>query len=378
MKPLDDYARASMQRGQTQTTPESERSVTIVGPLPPPPAGVPIHNDRLVRALRQRGWKVTVLTNGRFVPNGRDGQHLGNSHLRHFVQVLRQAPDVMHIHDTRSSLTLAAVVAARLRRVPTVLTVHSRPLSFTGRKHVSRLRGCSLRSADNIIAVNDHIADDLRAHRSSTPLCVISPYIAPSQADVLEISSELDAWIRRHSTQHLISFAVYRPLGRFARRRDVYGLAIMSLFAERLSQIDDSVCLVMLLSQPPIGKVERSYLDSITYRMRRSLGGNFLLLVGESALPIIARSSVFIRPTTSDGDSISIREALDFGVPVVASDAIPRPPGTILYATADINDLIEKTREALKRPPRRMALDTPDNVSRVMAVYESVRRSPSG
>jgi glycosyltransferase involved in cell wall biosynthesis len=51
--------------------------------------------------------------------------------------------------------------------------------------------------------------------------------------------------------------------------------------------------------------------------------------------PVIKRASVFLRPTTSDGDSISLREALHFNVPVVASDAAPRPAGSILFASRD-------------------------------------------
>src|SRR6185436_20225577 len=43
------------------------------------------------------------------------------------------------------------------------------------------------------------------------------------------------------------------------------------------------------------------------------------------ALAVIAKSDAFVRPTTVDGDAISVREALALGVPTVASDAAHRP-----------------------------------------------------
>jgi glycogen(starch) synthase len=58
-------------------------------------------------------------------------------------------------------------------------------------------------------------------------------------------------------------------------------------------------------------------------------------------------SQVFIRPTFEDGDSISVREALSLGVPVVASRVGMRPDGAILFHPGDVEDLISKIELAL-------------------------------
>jgi glycosyltransferase involved in cell wall biosynthesis len=47
---------------------------------------------------------------------------------------------------------------------------------------------------------------------------------------------------------------------------------------------------------------------------------------------VLARSGVFLRPTSWDGDSLIVREALAAGVRVVASDTCPRAAGTELAA----------------------------------------------
>jgi hypothetical protein len=45
---------------------------------------------------------------------------------------------------------------------------------------------------------------------------------------------------------------------------------------------------------------------------------------------VLARTGVFLRPTSWDGDSVMVREALALGARVVASDCAPRPPGVEL------------------------------------------------
>ena len=50
----------------------------------------------------------------------------------------------------------------------------------------------------------------------------------------------------------------------------------------------------------------------------------------EKVNAILARSGVLLRPTSWDGDSVIVREALAMGARVVASDASPRPRGVEL------------------------------------------------
>ena len=44
----------------------------------------------------------------------------------------------------------------------------------------------------------------------------------------------------------------------------------------------------------------------------------------------------------SDMEGVSVKEALQFGTPVVASDVCTRPKEAVLYATGNAEDLFEK------------------------------------
>jgi glycosyltransferase involved in cell wall biosynthesis len=76
-----------------------------------------------------------------------------------------------------------------------------------------------------------------------------------------------------------------------------------------------------------------------------------LLLVGDvdhdTCLELMSRSDVFVRPTLSDGDSISVREATSLGIPVVASRIGARPSGAILFEPGNVEDMLSKLDLAL-------------------------------
>ena len=59
-------------------------------------------------------------------------------------------------------------------------------------------------------------------------------------------------------------------------------------------------------------------------------------------------TDVYIRPTSTDGDSVAIREALDLGLNVVASDVCMRPDGVLVYNYNHNIDFVTKVNDALK------------------------------
>src|SRR5437870_9906324 len=67
----------------------------------------------------------------------------------------------------------------------------------------------------------------------------------------------------------------------------------------------------------------------------------------ETCLSLISQSDVFLRTTLQDGDSISVREAIARGVPVVASRVGTRPAGTILFQPGDVSGMLAGIARAI-------------------------------
>lgn len=78
---------------------------------------------------------------------------------------------------------------------------------------------------------------------------------------------------------------------------------------------------------------------------------NLSELPHEQTMAVIAASDAFIRPTTADGDSISVREALTLNVPCVASDVAVRPAGTTVFKAKDVASMCDAISEALAKGP---------------------------
>jgi glycosyltransferase involved in cell wall biosynthesis len=97
----------------------------------------------------------------------------------------------------------------------------------------------------------------------------------------------------------------------------------------------------------------------------------------EVALRVIAASDLMLRTTLYDGDSIAVREAVHFGVPVVASDRAPRPAGVRVVPAQDLARLCEAAEQCLSNGARgHMPAAGPgeDNLAALLELYEELMR----
>jgi hypothetical protein len=63
--------------------------------------------------------------------------------------------------------------------------------------------------------------------------------------------------------------------------------------------------------------------------------------------PVLKVVNVLLRPTKSDGDALSIREALYLKIPVITSNVVPRPVDSIVYDMNSKDDLLNKTLDLI-------------------------------
>ena len=82
---------------------------------------------------------------------------------------------------------------------------------------------------------------------------------------------------------------------------------------------------------------------------KKGVAEQVYILHGNKELwPLFQRVDLFVRPTLSDGDSVSVREALYFNLPVVASDAVERPMGVHCFKQGDSQDFTETVKVAFQ------------------------------
>lgn len=120
---------------------------------------------------------------------------------------------------------------------------------------------------------------------------------------------------------------------------DLYGLknsaeVFLSIYAN-----NPFVSLLLIVGGGPKDRVDE--LRKISY-----MNSNVMLLEGNLNLTDFLRmpNAVLLRTTTTDGDSVSIREALELDRVVLASDAVPRPENTYIYELNSSSSLAESLK----------------------------------
>ena len=310
--------------------------ILLIGPWPPPHGGISVHVSGVHRQLIAQGVPCAVLDTGRIPDRLRFAMNLASYAARGWT---------LHLHTNghnRNSWLLALLcgIAGRWNG-ESVLTLHSGMMPdyvLTGPAWRGKLAGLVCRLYSRVVCVGPALRDASvsvgapigRTEIAPAYLAVVSPDAESPDAESPDsaLDPRLFAWIERH--RPLLSTTLFF--------RPEYGFDLLVEGIARLRGRYPALgCLVM-------GSGEQSV--EASQRVRDAGLENDVLLLGDvdhdTCLALMRRSHVFVRATLEDGDSISVREALALGVPVVASRVGSRPPGAILFHPGDVEDMLSK------------------------------------
>jgi glycosyltransferase involved in cell wall biosynthesis len=328
---------------------------------------VQAHVTALHEYLLKRGVACEVID---LSPNRRDegaGVYGPESGLGVARLLLTLRYDVAHMHvggRLHTRLAALALLAGVRPGRKAVMTFHSGgyPSSPEGRAARPRsLRGLALRRLDRVVAVNEEIAAWFRqVGVASERIRLISPYALPAGPPALEPPEPLRSFIKQH---HPVLVSV----GGLEREYDPL------LQVEALGRLREKFprAGLVLVGEGSLREELRRRADGMPY-------GEHVLLCGdvgrEVALRVIADSDLMLRTTLYDGDSIAVREAVHFGVPVVATDRAPRPEGVRVVPAQDLARLCEAAEQSLSNGARRQPAgeSSEENLAAVLALYEEM------
>lgn len=289
----------------------------LVGPFPPPSGGVSTHIDRLVTALTAEGVAVTVLNHFKnaTAPNV---VGLNKNPLRYAYEIGRRRVDLTHYHHSRFDTLIAAAAGLSTRSGHRVITLHSHRIERELDSPIPGVRAATVRALrrfDTVIAVSDALAAVvLPVLRSDQRLEVVPAYLPATPRSPVP-----------PAPRPTLVVSAYQ-LGDDPAS-DVYGLDLACEAFRWLAERGDWA-LSIYLAQAPRSRAQGAYLEHLRRRLAMSAAStNVTIHIGEPLLPALRGNTVYLRPTTTDGDAVSVREALQLGVPVLASDAADRPAG---------------------------------------------------
>lgn len=341
-----------------------------MGPYPPPHGGVQTNLVAIRRHLLARGISCTVINLTRYRSADGDGIHYPTNPLE-VVKLLTQLQyDIIHLHfggNLSLRLMLLALVCCLMPRSKTILTFHSGgyPRSEAGQRANPRtIRGFVLRRFDRIIAVNQELVELF--HRFGVaPQRVRLIYPHAISLDTIEDSlpDQLANFFQRHNPA-LVTVSGLEPEYELPLQIDVLGNV-----RKRFPQAG-----LAIIGSGSLEENVRTQIESKPYAENILLCGDVPHAI---TLRALAESDVSLRTTLYDGDSISVREALLIGTPVIATDNGMRPHGTHLIPCSDPKALCQAIEQVLTQAPRKQAQGDSgaQNIEEVFELYQELLKA---
>jgi glycosyltransferase involved in cell wall biosynthesis len=333
--------------------------VLLVGDYPPPHGGVAIHVQQLHRFLRGRGVEAKVLDigkGGRPDPDVIPVRSFARFGLR--LAGFLSAGWTVHVHTSGNnpkSWLLAAAAGAPAPRAPRVITLHSGLLpdflaASAARRAFARV---ALAGYSRVVAVSEAVKGALLDCGVPAEKIIVHPAFCASQVRPGPVTAAVE--LARARRKPLLAMA-HHP-------SPVYGRMVMFRALRMLANELPEVGLAVFGPGTRSAEFARDAREACVAPHLEDLGE----LDHEQVLGLLSRCDAFIRPTTHDGDAISVREALTLGIPCVASDVCTRPEGTYLFRAGYAPDLALRVRQALIEGPAEVV--SPDAGPVMLGLY---------
>ena len=352
--------------------------IALIGSYPPPYGGISVHIQRMKEHLQRRGIECIIYD--------MSGTTKDEDNVVCITNLKKWLPkyfffakeDVIHCHSTSWMIRVIIGFMSFLGK-KTVITVHGQSLSDSLKKGIwlrKKIIKFAVRHTSFVIADNKKIKDLLLSLGvKSEKVSVITPFVPPDvkEEDYKKVPKYVWNFMRSH--EPIISANAFQI--NFYNGTDLYGLDMIVDLVCRLKKYYQDIGIAICL--PNIG--DEKYFEKLKQQMKEKRVENNVLFITEplpEVYPIWKESDLFVRPTCTDGDALSIREALYFKIPVITSDAVPRPEGVILFKNRDIQDFITMTKNVLDNyklyKSKVNNLESARGFDRILEVYNELAR----
>lgn len=310
--------------------------ILLIGPYLPPYGGVSVHISRLIKLL-QNEFDLDFIDESPV----RKEDYFNIRSLNFFKYIKKiAASDVVYIHSGTNVLRCIHIITGKVLLKKVILVLHG--FSSKPNKFNAYVNGKIYNITNRIVVANRNIADvfGLSEHRYIVKEAFLPPDISKEPPLPVEVKELI---LRKKEEGKIIICANASRLDKY-ENQDLYGVDMCIELAHRLKAKHVSFFFIFILSSiRPYKEVFLQYQNTIK---TLNLEGEFWLLHQKlSFVKIMELSNVVVRPTNTDGDSLTIREGLFLGKKVIASDAVTRPAGTIEFQTRNPDDFEAKFKK---------------------------------
>lgn len=286
------------------------RVVLQIGVLPPPIGGVTMHIARLLNWLKKDGIDVDVLN------------YHKERNIYHIIRKIGKA-DLIHIHLSNKIVRTILILLCYCFRKNIVTTFHG---NYTFSSIWDKV---SLKVSSFVIVLNSGSYQKASLYKRKN-VFLIGAFIPPFSSLGGNVDVELEHKIKCLGQKVELLFCTNASCYALNRMgREIYmGTDILRVFKEHVNW--------GLVFSDGSSSYRRYFNEN-----HIAIPENVLLISEPHDFNIVLKNcDVFLRATTTDGDSLSVKEALYMRKAVIATNCVERPKGTILIKSLDdLNDL---------------------------------------
>lgn len=266
--------------------------------------GVSIHLERLFEHLRIKGYSFGFC------------DYKKESVYKIVKQILQHK--VIHIHPSNPFLRLFFLCISKILGKKVLFTVHGNLGRFsTIKNYIDRL---AIQWSDIPIVINQNSYD--KAIQWNNKVRLISAYIPPISNGY--ISGEVIEIIKKAKLENKIVVSTNASMRSYTNDgREIYGIDFL------IDYFNSRDNYLLCVSDPSS--------QYTSFYREKNIKNVLFITEKHSFYHVMKLSDVMVRATATDGDSLSIREGLDLNIKVIATDAVSRPEGVMLFKYGDVS-----------------------------------------
>lgn len=299
--------------------------IHIVGPYPPPYGGVSVHIARMIPFLQTYSIPYILYDQYGTASESLKITPTHKSKLWWLLYLFKKRPKVVHFHAFSILVIYYSFFYSLFSKVKVVVSIHDE--NILNKSFFYRI--CSLlvlRNSPNtlFVCVSLRISEYLKSH-SVRQVLHIPAYIPPVVVEKKHV---------KYDRSPKIFFNAWRLN---ESNSGIYGF---DLLLELAIQFRSAMFYVF------VG--DRSSGDFVLQAARNCELENIECLIAENLVDYLSDADVFLRLNREDGYGVSVKEALDLGIPVIASDVCSRAEGAILFESGSLASLTTKVEQLIK------------------------------
>nr|WP_288931208.1 glycosyltransferase [uncultured Allomuricauda sp.] len=314
-----------------------KKTILLIGPYSSV-GGVSMHIKRL-SALLKDFYNFDFIDESPLCDISGNVYNIRSKNLLKYIKLIVQS-DIVHIHTGVWWLRCFHIFTAFLLRKKVIVTIHS--LSNLSNNILIQFTRLFLILNKKTITVSDEVAKKIKPKAEY----IMPAFLPPVMEEEKTLPTEILRILEECKDSKIIVSNAFKLV--LHKNEDLYGLDLMIDVARMVKKEKKRYKIIFVVAT--INDRLRLY-DSYMGIIKEEELENVISLIPYSIsfVRLMQKSDLVVRATNTDGDALTVREAMFFKIPIIASNVVKRPENVILFKNRDSNDLFSKIIKVLEK-----------------------------